>query len=147
MIDRFATLLEELEKFFELSLAPDSFNACSIQIPPLTIQMEVDESAENLLIFAKIFELPPGKFRENVLREALKANGEKDPRPAVLGYINATNHLAMHQRYPLSVLTGELLYGILGAFLELGESWASALENGNLPLSSSQNPLPPGIRP
>ena len=131
MTDRFPALLEELGKFFELSLSPDKVGACSINIPPLTVQLELDATAENLFLFAKIIELPPGKFRENVLQEALKANGGRDPRPAILGYIAASNHLAMHQIYPLKILTGDILSGILGAFLEMGENWFMAIENGH----------------
>lgn len=131
MTDRFAALLEELGKVFELSLSPDKLGACSISIPPLTVQLELDPTADNLFLFAKIIPLPPGKFRENVLQEALKANGGKDPRPAILGYIAASNDLAIHQIYPLRILTGDILSGILGAFLEMGENWFNALENGH----------------
>ncbi len=137
MTDRFAALLEELGKVFDISLVPDKLGACSINIPPLTVQFELDATAENFFLFSKIIEIPPGKFRENVLQEALKANGGKDPRPAILGYIAASNHLAMHQIYPLKILTGDNLSGILGAFLEMGENWFAALESGH----TSPSPL------
>ncbi len=42
MTDNFTSLLAELGKILELNLTPDHSNACSIEIPPLIIQLELD---------------------------------------------------------------------------------------------------------
>jgi hypothetical protein len=127
----FEELLQSVGKIFHLSLHIDRFNACSIQVHEnLTIQLQLDPSQENLWIFSKLLEIPPGKFRENVLREALKANGLPDPRTAVLGYIASSNHLALFQKYPLSILNAEALAGFLGAFLEMATAWQHAIATG-----------------
>ena len=153
MNDRLTELLSELGRIFQLSLHTDKYNACSIEIPPVTIQLQLDSTQENLFLFTKIFELPPGKFREIVLLQALRANGLPDPRPGVFGYIAATNHLALHQRYPLQILNGERLAGLFGSFFELAELWYKALENGqSAPPSFSSSPGgfsggPFGIKP
>lgn len=147
MTDRFSELLSELGSIFQMSLSQDRYNACSIQIPPITIQMELDGSGENLILFAKIIEIPPGKFRENVLTEALKANALADPRTGIFGYIANTNHLALHQTYPLELLSGEKLSGLFGAFYETAESWHSAIQSGQSMPSNAGKPLPFGIKP
>ena len=130
MTDRFSALISELGKIFGISLTPDKYNACSIVVPPLTIQLELDPTQEKLFFFTKVIELPPGKFRENILGETLKINALADPRPGIFGYIAVSNHLTLHQVYPLSVLTGERLAGLFGSFFELGESWQKAIERG-----------------
>lgn len=147
MIDQFEALLIDLGKILGISLAPDRFGACSIEIAPLTVQLEPDEKGEHLILFSTIVELPPGKFRENVLQEALKTNGEKEPRPGVLGYVAPKNLLSLHQRYPLRILTAEILSGILGGFLEMAESWFEAVNTGrSSPNPPSDTPPPFGMK-
>ena len=147
MTDRFSELLTQVGKVLHLTLHTDKYNACSIEIPPIVIQLQLDSTQEKLFLFSKIFELPPGKFREIVLREALKANGLPDPRPGVFGYIAASNHLALYQRYPLEILNGDRLAGLFGAFFELGESWHKAIKGGqSAPPSTSRAPFG-GVKP
>ncbi|PIS01917.1 MAG: hypothetical protein COT85_07155 [Chlamydiae bacterium CG10_big_fil_rev_8_21_14_0_10_42_34] len=146
MIGQFQELLEALSKVFNLALHVDRSNACCIQIHEgLSIQLQLDVSQENLWIFSKIVEIPPGKFRENIFKETLKENGLADPRIAVFGYLADTNHLALFQKYPLHVLNGERLSGFLGAFLMMAENWRNAIESG-LPApqkekQTNQNPF------
>ncbi len=144
MSDQFQELLNELGKVFHLSLAVDKHHACSIQIQEhLTIQLQLDMAQENLCLFSKIIEIPPGKFRENVLREALKANALPDPRIGIFAYMAASNHLALFQSYPIEMLNGERLSGFLGAFIEYGDSWHKAILNGqSAPPSSAASSLP-----
>lgn len=131
MINQFEELLQALGKIFHLSLHVDYHNACSIRIrEDLVIQLQLDTSQENLWFFSKLIEVPPGKFRENVFKEALKANGQPDPRAGLFGYLPQSNHLVLFQKYPLAILNGERLAGLLGAFLEMGESWRKAISSG-----------------
>lgn len=134
MINQFEELLQSLSQIFRLPLHIDRLNACSIQLhETLTIQLQLDVSQENLWIFCKLIEIPAGKFREIVLREALKANSLPDPRTGVFGYLASSNHLALFQKYPLTILNGERLAGFIGAFLELAALWQNAIQNGDPP--------------
>lgn len=131
MTDRFAELLVELGKVFQMSLHPDKLNACSLSIPPHPlITLQLDEDLEFLFLFSKIIELPPGKFRENVLCEALKANGQPDPRPGIFGYIAMSNTLAIHQKFPAALLNGERIASMIGTMLETASLWKGAIEMG-----------------
>lgn len=143
MINPFEELLQALSKVFHLALHIDRSNACSIRIHDnLTIQLQLDVSQENLWIFSKLIEVPPGKFRENVLHEALKANGLPDPRTGVFGYLATTNHLALFQKYPLNILNGERLSGFMGAFLEMADSWRNAIAHGQPAPTTARQPIP-----
>ncbi len=140
MTNQFEDLLHELSKVFHLELKVDRQNACSIQIHPhLIIQMQLDISQENLWIFSKLIDTPPGKFRENILKEALKANGLPDPRIATLAYLSQSNQLVLFQKYPLKILNGERLSGFLGAFVEMADQWRDAIQSGQS--------APAGLRP
>lgn len=144
MISQFEELLHELGQMFELELRIDRHNACSLQIHGrITIQLQLDTSQENLWIFSKVIETPPGKFRENILKEALKANARSDPKAGIFGYLSSTNQLILFQKYPLFILNGERLSGCVGAFLEMAESWQEAIANGqSAPLSQRQETTP-----
>jgi hypothetical protein len=149
MTDRFEELLHELGIVFQMPLHPDKLNACSISIPPNpTVMLQMDESLEYLYIFSKVIEIPPGKFRENILAEALKTNGLSDPRPGTFGYIGSTNTLTIHQRFPASLLNGERLASLIGSLLESASAWKTAIEQGRPgPLQNGESSLPPGLRP
>ncbi len=142
MTDRFEELLHELGKLFGLPLKPDKSHFCALQIKQgLKVQFQTDTAFEKLLIASKIGELPAGKFREDVLKEALKANGLTDPRAGVFAYIRANNQLVFFQRYPFDILNGERLAGLLGPFIETAERWKSAIDAGQsapLPVISPQ---------
>lgn len=143
MIPRFEELLQELSKVFHLALHPDKSHACSIRFETqATLQLQLDLSQENLLLFSKLVEIPPGKFRENVLREAMKTNALPDPKAGILCYLAPSNHLCLFQRYPLDILNGERLGGLIGSFLEFGDAWNKAVAGGR------PAPLPPfGLKP
>lgn len=142
MIGPFEELLKDLGKELGLALKIDQKNACSIQIHAhLIIQLQLDTAQENLWIFSQLVDTPPGKFRENIFKETLKANYKKDPIIASFGYLSSTNQLAIFQKYPLSILDGKRLAGFLGAFLELGEVWREAILSGqSAPLSAQGTP-------
>lgn len=145
MTDLFQQLLQDLGRIFHLELHADKLNACSILIPPeLIIQLQLDQSQENLFLFSKVAPLPPGRFRENVLTEALKANAAPDPIPGIFAYLAKTDHLILFQSYPVSILNGERLAGLFGAFLEVAEKWRKAIQSGqSSPPSLQTSPANP----
>jgi len=152
MIGPFEELLSALGRVFHLELQVDKSGACSILIPPeLVVQLQLDSSQENLFLFCKILEVPPGKFRENVLLEALKANAQPDPVPGILAYLHATSHLILYQSYPLAILNGERLGFLFSNFLQMADSWKKSLEGGRSSPHPTSPPRPSekpfGIRP
>ena len=111
MINRFEEILQLLGQSLNLPLQVDANNACAIQIKQnLIVQLQPDPSQEKLLIGCQIIQVPPGKFRENVLKEALKANGLPDPRVGIFAYIARNNTLFLFQEYPFDI-TSSLVNG------------------------------------
>ncbi|HEX2582719.1 MAG TPA: CesT family type III secretion system chaperone [Chlamydiales bacterium] len=131
MIDRFEEVLHLFGNCLDLPLHVDKNNACAIQVQGTIIQMQTDTSQEKLLIGCKIIEVGPGKFREHVLREALKANDLPDPRVGIFAYIASINTLFLFQEYPFDLLTtGERVAGLLGPFIKTCTDWKNAIQNG-----------------
>ena len=71
----FHDLIAELGEYIGEDLKVDLNMACSLEINNLIkVQIELDSPGEKILLMSLITELPPGKFRENILKDALKAN-------------------------------------------------------------------------
>jgi hypothetical protein len=131
MTDPFETLVHQLGDALGVTLQVDRNHACAIRVHhQLTIQLQIDPEQEKLLIASLICELPPGKFRENVLSEALKANNLPDPRTGILGYLPMGNRLTLHQRYPFASLDGNKLALYVAGFIDYAELWRTAIERG-----------------
>jgi hypothetical protein len=147
MISEFERLISDLGALFNLKLHVDRAGACSILFPQeLVVQLQLDSAEEKIFLFCKISELPPGKFRENVLSEALKANAQHDPVPGILAYLNASNQLALFQSYPLTIINGERLATFVCNFLQMAESWKKALLDGrSAPATTGSTEKPFGL--
>lgn len=129
-MDRFQELLWDLGELIELPLHIDKNNVCKLLLDEkLELQLEMDVDGETLLIASFISEIPPGRFRENVLKDALKVNSSYHPFGS-FAYLEKTNSLILHQYLPTSHLSGEKLTEHLEIFIEEAEEWRVALASG-----------------
>jgi hypothetical protein len=148
MNDRFEELLKELGKILNLSLHPDRHRACNLKINNgLEVQIEINPVKEKLLFVTLIGTIPPGKFRENLLKEALKANNQF-PRTGILGYSERNNKLTLHEFLPLSEMNGEKMAKYLQQFVLKADEWKVSLETGSIPqISPKKDTSIFGIKP
>jgi hypothetical protein len=151
MTDPFEEIIQQLGESLGIALHVDKNRACVLKAhETLSIQIQTDSTQEKILLGCFVMELPPGRFRENVLAEALKANHLPDPRTAIFGYLAAGNRLTMHQRYPLSLLDGKKLAVLPANFMDYAEMWQEALKNGQpspAPIAATVKPTNPfGLR-
>ncbi len=131
-MDRYTELLMELGSEIGQPLHPDKRGVCKLNVNDLFhVQIENDLQKEALLIATFIGEIIPGKFRENILREALKAN--QDVHLGILGYSGKNNQLALFSYLPVRAIHGKELLGFLNEFIEKASSWRTALESGVIP--------------
>ncbi len=131
MIDRFEELINELGIEYDITLHPDHLGCAKLQFGEnLFIQLECDAHQENLLMATFICELPPGKFRENILRDALKSNGPF-PIDGTLAYSDRNNQLALFSYIRLVNLSGKKLAELVGNFLTKAENWRAGVETGH----------------
>jgi hypothetical protein len=98
----------------------------------MQVQLQEEDNKDRVLIGAFIGELPPGKFREILLKETLKENNLY-PRVGTFAYSPRNNQLVFFTYALLPTLTGDFLADILEIFLDRAFSWKTALETGQLP--------------
>jgi hypothetical protein len=131
MIDRFEELLNELGTEYNIALHPDKKGACKLKInETMHVQLECDGEKENLLIATFICDVPPGKYRENILKDALKANGPF-PTNGTLAYSDRNNKLVLFSYMRMAQLTGKKLVAFLTVFLEKANQWKTGVETGH----------------
>ncbi len=131
MIDRFEDLLRELSVELGISLHPDRIGACTLKTnDDFHVQLECDAHQENLLVATFICDIPPGKFRENILKDALKSNGPF-PQNGTLAYSDRNNKLALFSYLRLSNVDGHKLAEFLSSFLDKASNWRVGVETGN----------------
>lgn len=131
-MDIFTDLLQGLGKTFSVHLQPDRNNACLLQInKTIQIQIQVDAAEENLMFGSKICTISPGKFRENVLRNALQHNALPELLGA-FGFIQETNTLVLFTFIYLRGKSPEMIAKVIEEFMQIITSWKEAIQS-NLP--------------
>lgn len=136
----FESILQELGKTEVIpikDLHPDSNNSCLIRLKGgLEIQIELDKKQENLIIGSDIGTVSPGRYREDVFREALKANGLPYPRWGDFAYSQKSDHLVLFHTLHTKDLTGEKVADFLVHFLEKAFQWRDSIQRGDVPVVS-----------
>ncbi len=129
-MERFATLLEELGIELETTLHPDVKGACLLVIDEKRrVQLECHPQRDRLLMATFVCETPAGRYRENILKDALKANAPF-PINGSFAYSDRNNQLVLFSFVPLAGLTGAKLAPLLSAFAEKANQWAAAVNSG-----------------
>lgn len=131
----FESILEDLGKIIKIKgLKLDAVNTCQVHFPNgLNINIEPTKKDE-MLISCNLGEVPLGRYRENLFREALKANGLPYPRHGTLSYSDQSNHLILFRIFPLKELNGEKVANYLKPFMEKALIWKAALERSEIPV-------------
>lgn len=130
-MDRFAILLADLGELIQVPLHPDHHRGCQLSFNG-QIHVYLKEEEDRILVGAFMGEVPPGKFRENILLETLKENN-LFPRIGTFGYSDRNNQLALYTHVYFPGLKGDTMADFLEAFLDKAFSWKTALETGQLP--------------
>lgn len=131
MKSKFQELLLDLSEKLDLDidLHVDKNRACSILFDNVIVQLELDDTSENLIVFSSIAELASGKYREKVLLQALKANN-LFPYIAIFSFFEIDSTLAMHNFLNFNELNADILDSYLTTFVELAQKYKQAIESG-----------------
>jgi len=137
----FSDLIFELGEYIGEDLKADDHNACCLQINQiLKVQIELDAPSPRILLISLITELPPGKFRENILRDGLKANYLAEEKIGTLSYLERENCLVLFHYIFTPSITKEILHENLIKFIERATAWYNAIESGRSSPDSGEIP-------
>lgn len=132
--DRFGSLAEDLGKILKIKLSPDTNNCCVIKYKSgLQVTLEPTSDGTSIMIAIELGEIAPGRYRENVLREALKANGLPLPRKGIFAFSKKKDSLLIYDQLLLEELTAEKLFDFLQPLQQKAELWKTAIAQGEVP--------------
>ncbi len=146
VVDMLASLLEELSNIVHFPLRPDSNNSCLLRMPTgLQVQLEIYKGSD-FLIGADLGNVPVGRYREDLFKEALKANYLPPPRYGIFAYTQQKDSLILFSLLPLEDLTGEKIAAHLLPFTQKALQWQQAIRRGDIPVieEASQSAAPLG---
>jgi hypothetical protein len=133
-LDVFAQILNDVGQHFGATLIPDANHSCLVWIRDvIQIQLELDRTQRYFIVGANVGELPPGKFRELFLKEALRANGAPYPRVGTFAFSIRKNALLLFETFPLQTLNTNILIEFLPIFVDKAITWQDAIKNGQPP--------------
>lgn len=155
MMSPFEDLIHALGMSLGIPLHVDHRGACCLQMnDKLRVQIEPDKTQDRIIIAAFITELNPGRFREDVLKEALKVNAQSvmsGNTGAILGFAGRHNRLSCHTFLSTKNLTSDQLLAALTYLSEQSLAWLDAVQSGQIiPAALQTNrplPAPFGMRP
>ncbi|MES2199917.1 MAG: hypothetical protein V4489_07100 [Chlamydiota bacterium] len=130
-MNKFEMLIQELGQILGISLEAEQGSLCKMFIKEkVHLQIEYDEEFERIILACFVCEVPPGKFREDTLTAALKAN-YIDSSLGSFSYVESTQTLILQLYLPSSV-AAPLLGTLLQQFTEKAIDWKEAIEHGNV---------------
>lgn len=129
-MDRFQTIIQELSKELATPLNPTGSSTCAIQFKgSLFTQIELSENQEMLIIVCVVDKLPPGKYREQVLTNALQENALQSPLIGTFAFSRRSDELLLFANTPTVELTGPKLFEILLVLVDKAHSWQEAIRH------------------
>jgi len=143
-MDRFSEILYDLGKEIGVDLYPDENRICQLNYDgKLHLQIQYDETKDLLLFASFLIEVPAGKYRETLFKEALKSNAQY-PRIGTLAYSGRNNQLTLFAYYPRKEHSIIKVFEFLKQFIDKGVAWKEAVAQGGTLPSSSESAPPRG---
>ena len=135
VMDLFEALLQEFSKATNIpNLKPDANSSCLLVLPNGTkIQLDIDPGNNFLLMGAELGFIPGGRYRENVFKEALRANNLPAPRNGDFAYSKKKDLLILFTKISLKDLNGEKIASVFAPFSEKATHWKEAISKGEVP--------------
>jgi hypothetical protein len=141
-VSPFEILIKELGNKLGTSLSPDQRQSCLLNFSELelAVQIDLDTNADQILLGCELGILPPGSYREQMFRKALRTNAFTEIRLGILAYSEKKNALVLFKFLPLESINADQLFQKLQDFIEHVLVWRDSLKQGTLPTIEEEQP-------
>jgi hypothetical protein len=136
----FEELIRQLSFHMDVTLHPDAHQSCLISFPQddLSIQIDLDANADQILVGTQLGRVTPGTYREKLFIQALRVNGLSQTPRGILAFSEKNDTLVLFQFLRLEKLNGEKLHAFLHIFREHANLWKKAVSIGDIPTIQDQ---------
>ncbi len=132
--DRLGILFEELAKKLGIAITPDARGGCRLRFKNgVEVQLEQSSDGRYITLLSHMGEIAPGRYRENIFKEGLKANGLPLPRHGIFSYSKKNDAFYLFDQIPLEEISGEKLNDLLQPFVQKATIWKEAIARGDVP--------------
>lgn len=138
--DLYESLIEEVGKKLKVpDFKPNAQNTSVIELPNgLQISFLFDSTSNYFVIGAKVAKLLPGRFRYDVLLEALKSNGHPSfSRDGIFGYNHVKDELYIFKLIPSKSLDADKIVNHYFPLKEKAHLWFESLKRGEIPSATA----------
>ncbi len=149
---QFESLLKEFETFFKCPLQPDQNDSCLIKLGiGISIQIELNRQGF-VLMGCRLGAVPMSRYRDNLIREALKSNEATLPSTGILGFSRKSNQFILFMTLNSLLVNAELISTVMPPFIAKAKLWAEAITKGETPAVAQETNKPAsggifGLRP
>ncbi len=131
----FGQFLEELGKTLNIAnLHPDSNDSCLIRMKNgIRLQLEMDSKGESLILAVDLGEVPLGRYRTDLFKEALKTNNGPLPLSGILAYSTKKNHLILFEKFSSNAIKASVVAAKIPSLLRKAAIWTESIKQGAMP--------------
>lgn len=132
-MDVFQQIIFDLGTYFNIPLRVDEKKTCKMLFnEKIAIQLQMDLADKELMVVSFVCPLPPGRFRSDVLFEALKANFDI-AKPGHFAYTEKGNSLVLFEFLDDTHFSIDKLAPFLEKLYDRALEWKEAIEGGKTP--------------
>lgn len=147
MIDsQFGSILKAFEQFFGCPLVPDERNSCLLDMEEagISLQIEFDKSGQ-ILMGTRLGVLQMGRYRDDVIKEALKANHTENLSSGIMAFSRKSNQLILFTKLHPDRISPSQLEQLLPPFIARAKQWKEIIAQGKAPVPTPIDKVPSGL--
>jgi hypothetical protein len=133
-------LMEDLVKSLGLNMEIEDSTSYTLSLGRRSVELEMDDEGKFVIVSAILGKIPPGKYRQDVLEQALKSNGYPPPVFGYLGFDKDTEMLVLHKQFHISKVSKDELLEKLPGLVEMAKNWDQAISSSTVPIASKPDP-------
>lgn len=138
-------ILKDLETFFECPLETDSNNSCLVDMGiGISLQLELDRHGF-LLVGCRLGMVHMGRYRNDLIRAALKSNELTPLSSGILGFSHKSQQLILFIRVDTQAVPLHQLTEQLSLFTAKAKLWKDAIAKGEVPAIASRQVAGKGL--
>lgn len=137
-------LIRDWGRLSGISIVPGSRHSCSLLFPSdqMKVHLDLDKTAERLLIGCQLGVLNPGPYRDQIFYAALKANTIQTVQQGILAFSSKLGALVLFLYLPLASTDAHKLQAQMTLFRAYAHLWLQALKKEEVPLVVSESSTP-----